>query len=210
MHVVVASTFRDSTGYLDRYLAMAGELKDALEARGDTVTFVWGENDSVDGTAERLRAVPWATTVDVSTGAPYYRSHEAHAERWANVAAYCNATLDAVPPCDRLVWVESDLVWTVDTVLSLLYRSPHHPMAAPVFMEDGRFYDTWSTRRRDKPFGPDDPEWTGVARVDSCAGLIVIPGTMTHHRFDPEEAVRGWCRSMGGIFLDTTLRVWQP
>lgn len=208
MNVVLASTFRDSVPYLDRYLEQCSALTEAANAGGIRVSFVWGENDSVDDTRDRLKQVSGdVAVVDCSTGAPYYRSTEIHAPRWANVAAYCNATLEAVPDCDALLWVESDLVWDASTLLALLGQVDLGVVAAPVYRGE-MFYDTYTTRLDGRKFTP--PRDAGLIRVDSCAGCIAIRGDLVPKaRFAP-DCCTSFTRDLGGVWLDTTLSVQQP
>ncbi len=209
MKAVLASTFRDATGYLARYLDQAYALRDALEARGDSLGFVWGENDSIDDTRDQLKQQSGdVTVVDCSTGAPYYRSAEVHAERWANVASYCNATLDAVPDCDVLLWVESDLHWDAVTLLELADQAVLGAVvAAPVYSGD-TFYDIYTTRLDGERFTP--PRGAGLVRVDSCAGCIAIRGDLVPRaRFAP-DCCSSFTRDLGGVWLDTNLSVQQP
>ena len=210
MKTVVASTFRDATPYLGRYLDQAYALRRALDERGDSLEFVWGEGDSIDDTAAELRLRDVGAVVDVSTGHRYCPSTEDTAARWANVARFCNATLDAVPACDVLLWAEADLIWTADTAVALIDQAAFlgAVVAAPVWHHDGFFYDTWSVRLDGEKYIP--PREGGLVHVDSASGLLAVPAPLIGHRFPDDEACRGWTRQMGGVWLDTDRQAVQP
>lgn len=209
MKIVLASTFRDATPYLGRYIDQALLLKGALDARGDSLEFVWGEGDSLDDTAEVLSAVDPGAVVDVSTGHRFCPSTEDSEDRWANVAQFCNLTLDAAPACDVLLWVESDLIWTVDTALSLIDRADElGVVAAPMWHADGFFYDIYTTRLDGERFDP--PRNAGLVRVDSCAGMLAIRGDLAATARYAPDSCRSYTRDLGGAWLDTNLEVVHP
>lgn len=212
MRIAVASTFRDAVPYLGRYIDQCRTFMLAAEDDGHDVFFVWGENDSVDETKSVLAGsgLP-AVLIDCSTGAPYYTSGEIHDRRWANVTRFCNTTLEAVPSCDVLLWVESDLMWDPEVALTLVAQASISGEAhsVPIF-RGGTFYDIWGVRRDGHEFRPGDEGWDGVVKVDSSCGMLAIHGSLLDRRFEMPDAARAWCRNMGGVWLDTRMQVQHP
>lgn len=210
MNIILASTFRDSTGYLNTYLDQCEMLADALAERGDAISFVWGEGDSTDDTRVWLEKSPLNATVpDVSTGHRFCPSTEDSGERWANVARFCNLTLNACDSCDVLVWVESDLIWTPDTALALIDQAVEKGVvAAPMWHRDGFFYDIYTTRLHGERFVP--PRNAGLVRVDSCAGMVAVRGDLAATARYAPDSCRSYTRDLGGAWLDTDREVTHP
>lgn len=212
MRIVVVSTFRDAVGYLPQYLDQTTALAERAADCGHEVTFLWCENDSVDSTFNVLNDYAaehgYATVIQRPTGAPYYQSTEIHNARWANVAKFSNATLDELPDCDVMVWVESDLIWEPDTLLQLATGAiAHGATAAPVWRR-GTFYDIFTTRKDGAEYRP--PQGEGYVKIDSCAGCIAMHIKVARKARFADDSCASFTRDVGGVWLNTDLAVEHP
>lgn len=234
MNVTIASIFRDSASYVDRYVSQSAALRDALAARGDTLHGVWGEGDSIDRTAQilaekaRKRALTF-DLIDVSHGGPKFGSVNAE-QRWRQISYCCNAVLDAITPdTNVVVYVESDLIWEAETMMRLIEiigQNDHYSAIAPMSMAYGetpaRFYDTWGHSAFGEKFQPYEPFHSrlrpGVMRMklDSAGSCIVMIGDVARvARFNPpEEGIVGFGKDIAAngfeLWLDPSQSVWHP
>lgn len=234
MNIVIASIFRDSASYIDRYVSQAAALRDALAARGDSLRGVWGEGDSNDRTATilaekaRKRALTF-DLIDVSHGGPKFSSVNVE-QRWRQISYCCNAVLDAIPQsADVVIYVESDLIWSADTMTALIDRlSPGVDVVAPMSMAYGedrpRFYDTYGHRSDGVRFEPYSPFHNGLTdlgegqllRLDSAGSCLVMLGTVARKtRFTPPQlGIVGWGEDINkngyAFWLDPGQAVWHP
>lgn len=234
MNVIIASIFRDSASYLDRYIAQVADLRTVLERQGDTLSAVWGEGDSIDRTAVLLaekarKAGLTFDLVDVSHGGPKFGSVNVD-QRWRQISYCCNTVLDRVPEdADIVIYVESDLIWTPDTMLNLMQwplSNNDFPAVAPMSMAHGeepaRFYDTWGHRAFGEPFQPFAPFHAMLTpspilmKLDSAGSCIVMRNEVARvARFDPpEQGIVGFGSSIAGcgysLWLDPSQSVWHP
>lgn len=231
MNVVIASIFRDSASYIDRYVSQAAALRDALAARGDSLRGVWGEGDSNDRTdtilAEkaRKRALTF-DLIDVSHGGPKFGSVNVE-QRWRQISYCCNAVLDTIPQsADVVVYVESDLIWPAETMLHLIDTlGDGIDVVSPMSMANGetppRFYDTWGHRSGGtclEPFAPYHPDLKAgqLLKLDSAGSCLVLKGHVVQTtRFTPPElGIVGWGQDINAqgysFFLDPDQSVWHP
>lgn len=113
---------------------------------------VWGEGDSTDDTRARLthdsRIWP-ATIVDCTHGGQEFGSVE-RTERFRQLAHVGRCIWAAIPAdADVVVYVESDLIWDAQTIISLIDRLTDYPAISPMVLLDRKgwaknaFYDTW-------------------------------------------------------------------
>lgn len=234
MNIVIASIFRDSASYIDRYVSQAAALRDALAARGDSLRGVWGEGDSNDRTATilaekaRKRALTF-DLIDVSHGGPKFSSVNVE-QRWRQISYCCNTVLAAIPEsADVVVYVESDLIWAADDLIDLVDDVSTFGMdaIAPMSMAHGetplRFYDTWGFRSGGVCFQPFAPFHGGLRDVpnralplDSAGSCIVMRGDVARTaRFTPpEEGIVGFGHDLNAkgytLLLDPSTSVWHP
>ncbi len=147
--------------------------------------------------------------MDISTGAPYYRSHEVHQERWTNVQTFSNLLLAHLRDTDEVVlWVECDLVWEPSTLLSIAEEAITLGVVAAPVWRNGVFYDTHTTRRDGLPFEP--PRNGGLVHVDSAAGCLAVRADIAQAHPFPDRACLGWTENMGGVWYDTNVSVEHP
>lgn len=218
--IVVGSIWRDSAGYIDRSLAQFAALREALNRQGVECRFVFAENASTDDTFARLEAWRYPTDdlVAVADGCPYYPSVDIEA-RWRHIAWVCNHVMERVGECDQFIYVESDLRWDVDTMLTLLNYDVD--AVSPLNVKaDGRYYDTWGSRiggvrfGHEPPFHPSLPA-DALVPADSIAGCTVMRGAIARQaRFSPKDCYIGLCRDIRSkgyeLWLDSSLQVTHP
>lgn len=227
MNIAIASMFRDSCGYLDRYLNQVLGLKNALAAHGHTLRVIAAEADSTDETAERLMERIGdldLTLVNRDNGSRWFGSVD-HPERWTAIAYVCNGILEQVRLTDDiLIYVESDLIWHAETMLQLVERVQEPPIDACAAMCYSRkteiFYDVWGHRKegiRFSSFPPYHPNVNGeVTEIDSAGSCIVMRGIVARNaRFTPPElGIVGFCNDLRGrgfkLWLDPALAVHHP
>lgn len=231
MNIVIASIFRDSASYIDRYVSQAAALRDALAARGDSLRGVWGEGDSNDRTATilaekaRKRALTF-DLIDVSHGGPKFSSVNVE-QRWRQISYCCNLVLHAIPDtADVVIYVESDLIWSAETMLHLIDTlGDGIDVVSPMSMANGetppRFYDTYGHRASGinfEPFAPFHPGLTEgkLLRLDSAGSCLVLRGDVARlARFDPpQDGIVGFGKDIDKhgyeLWLDPTQSVWHP
>lgn len=229
MNVVVCSAFRDSARTsLGRYMAQLDTLRDALADRGDTLTVVWGEGDSRDGTRDQLDSALAqgrfaGELIDVTHGGRWHGS-VVNSDRFRQLAQVSNAIWEAIPDnADVVLFLESDLAWDTAGLLTLIDGTQQHAVTCGmVYHRIGghRFYDTWAYSAGGKTFGalaPYHPALTGDewVELDSAGSCLAIRGDMAHRLlWSANDVVRGICaqvRANGGeIWLNTTVRIVHP
>jgi hypothetical protein len=219
--IVLASIFRDSTSYLDRYFAQVEALREHLDVR-----LALCEGDSLDDTYRQLKRqaskddlVMWR-----DHGGPKFGSVD-HVQRWAQIAWVCNELLRAIRhsfPGLPLVYVESDLIWEPETPLTLLADLEHVPAVAPMSMHQGRFYDLWGHRGLDgvrfrphPPYHDDLAHAEGLVEISSAGSCVVMrPEVAAVAEFGDNDCIVGLGRSIrhngGGLYLDPRVAVHHP
>lgn len=230
MHLILASMFRNSTPYLDRYFAQAEALRRTFPA----LRLILVEGDSTDGTRAALRARlndwPGSALVFRDHHGPVYGSVDTP-RRWNQISYACNGVWANIPEdATAVVYIESDLYWEVATINQLLYaaaRFTQWPGAAlaPMCFARGmaRFYDIWGYRRNGRMFSPAPPyipDYAGPAdlvRLDSCGSCQVMPASLARLcRYDersgdgPLSFGRSIWAAGGSLWLDPTVRVEHP
>lgn len=211
MKVTLSSIFRNSVDYLDRYF----DQIERVRAAGMEVRLVLGEGDSNDATGSvlRERVGPDDTVITVNHGGENYGSID-HPARWQNIAKVVSAVIAEVgDPGDAFVYVESDLGWRPERILSLLEADR---CVAPMVMNaDGlRFYDTWGFRQgghvfKDAPpYAPSPSIGERYLKIDSCGNCFVVPAK----HFEVVEQWDGmWPFTADGLlWLDTQVHVRHP
>lgn len=226
MKIVLGSAFRNSAGrQIDNYLVQANALRNVLAARGDSLFVVAAEGDSTDRTRaelDRLLTVIPGVRVDCSHGGPVFGSTEDPA-RFRALAGVGNAILSNVPAdADVLVYVESDLLWRAEEILSLITAlSPEIHVIAPMIWAGAAFYDVFAFRGMDgERFSPFSPYHSSLGEGDfheiSSAGscLVMWADVARACRVPPEDGLVGFCRDARSrgfrIWLDRAGNVRHP
>lgn len=209
--ITLASIFRDSTSYLDRYFTQVEALRAKVPLR-----LVLAEGDSEDATDRNLRQMIGSDdlVVNVNHGGHNYGSTD-HPIRWANIAKVVRGLLDHVDdPGEAFIYVESDLIWNERNMLRLLEAD--RCVAPMVFASDDRdrFYDTWGFRQNGGkffahyPYFPVDRPSERYVKIDSCGNCFVVP-------YPDFEVVQEWdgmwpFRAGGRLWADTEVHVRHP
>jgi hypothetical protein len=235
VNVTLVSYFRNAIPYLPRFFAQTEALAAALADRGDHLSLVLGEGDSIDQTRPCL--VQWQARVhptlptallDVSHGGPPFGS-VVNPLRFRQLAYVVNLLLDVLPDeAERVIYVESDLIWDTDTMLQLLGATAYDgcDIACPmIFASDNpvRMYDIWAYAAHGQnfaPWPPYHPVLTGnrpgspvlLQTAGSC--LVMTADVARRYRLTSDEAIRGFTRQATTdgrtLYLYPTLVVRHP
>lgn len=227
--LVVASAFRNSESYIDRYFEQIHELR-----KFGPLRLVVGEGDSIDDTLWRLEQELDETSdllLRVDHGGPDYGSVN-KVERWAQIAYVWNRILDHVQMDDEDVFllIESDLTWSAEPIARLAeWAKPRGAIAAmSMHIPTGNFYDIWGHRGLDgKRFTMKPPYHESLRCIDnpscvrsivpiaSAGSAIAVRGDIINAgvRFNNEAGIRGFCediRRHTDLWLHTGIQVWHP
>jgi hypothetical protein len=229
MNISIMSYFRDSKSYIERYCNQMNELQILLSKDGHSLRLVLGYGDSIDGSDEALFESALngfdCAMIDVSHGGKYHGS-VVDAERFRQLSFICNRLwrqhrLDS----DIIGHVESDLIWSAHSIVSLLNavevgRSP--VIVAPMVLhQSGVFYDTWAFRRglrnfqQHKPYHPALLEDGRYLEMDSVGSLFFTQYAFAKDLTYPEgDVVVGFCKQAEArgacIYLDKQTKVYHP
>lgn len=227
MNITLCSAFRNSTSYLLRYFCQIAELMQALDDRGDSMNLVVGEGDSTDGTLSMLHELKGPDfdivhLVDCTHGGTEFGS-VASPERFRQLAYVGNCIWAAIlPDTDAVLYVESDLIWSADTMLKLIDRLQEYTAISPMIYlrRDGypadAWYDIWATRKDGKNFGHLRPYHTCYNAatpflVDSTGSCMAIRGELANQLVWPDDVFVGICRNIydlgASVWIDPTLSV---
>lgn len=227
------SHFRNSAGYLSRYIDQMERLQKSLLERHFSLSLVLGYGDSSDKTAELLyeECVHHfdATLVEVSHGGPNYGS-VVHPQRFRQLAFIGNKLFSYLPELSDCVGlVESDLIWKPEVLLGLILtwrelqeKLHQQVMIAPLVLHlDERFYDVWAFRKTGLNFTHQPPYHQGLqmngrwCNMDSVGSLFFLDTGMARSiRWPEQDVVVGFCRQFkqygGKIFVDKQAKVYHP
>lgn len=230
MNVAVLTFFRNAehNGQVARFFSQVAALRDALNERGDRmrVIAVWG--DCVDHTESAiighgLHHQLAVTLVEHSHGGPEFGSTE-KPERLVALSAVGNAGLVTIRNQDDAVfYVESDLLWTPDTVLGLLsaLKPGEVDILAPLIFAGEAFYDIFCFRKngqRFSPFYPYHPDLKHdgtLTHVDSVGSAFVMTGAAGRDcRIINDNVLLGFCEDAWAkgytISVDPSQKVHHP
>ena len=238
--IAIASIFRNSVPYLDRYVKQVADLSGHLCGLGFDIHLIAAEGDSTDDTYEQLKrklGYLYGRVQHVSTGSQLSIIKAEHGGkaygsvdnpfRWKNISYVCNKVLESVEEDDDfLLYVESDLIWDAETMqylLGHLHQQQHIDAVAPLSIHQPtkRFYDTWGHRKDGQCFQQDRPYHPGIrgislTPIDSAGSCIAMRGEVAREcRFTPPELdIVGFgndIRARGyKLYLDPGLRVLHP
>lgn len=241
MTLAVVSFFRNCaySGQIERFLDQVQAL---ARVPGLTIRVyaVWG--DCVDHTPHLLlrgaeRRGLRLTLVERSHGGPVFPSTE-DPVRLKALSYVGNGGLEAVRDEDRVLYVESDLIWEPETITRLLLdldmdEGTRCDVVAPLIVagppyerEDtgGQprdvFYDIFVFRKDGDRFSPFWPyhrrlNLGGLTHVDSAGSLLVMRGDVARNcRIIEDNALLGFCKDVWakGYFIacDARVKARQP
>jgi hypothetical protein len=231
MNIVIGSIFRNSTSYLNRYFNQVARLTEAMEAAGHTLSMILVEGDSTDDTYAVMRQRIELETLNAillkcEHGGPVFGSID-NETRWRNISKVCNHLLNNTPKCDILIYVESDILWTPETMMALIDHIPEVDIIAPMcfHLPTGKFYDTFGYRKNGEMFSYHSPYHPSIDRtfapgetipIDCAGSCFIMKGEVTRlARFSPPElCIVGFgqdARQWGFSYhLDPNQRVYHP
>lgn len=211
--MILASIFRDSTGYIPRYFEQVNALREHVD-----VNLVIAEGDSSDNTWDLLEVflAPGDMLIKAAHGGPKFGSVD-DLQRWRQIAFVCNKVWDRVKTQQpaQAIYVESDLVWPIDTMLGLVKALDEYDAVAPLSLSGttGRFYDVWGYRKDGEPFSVVPPEGAPFP-IDSAGSCIAMRANIIQAaRFGDDDCVLGFGRSInavGTLWCDPSLAVYHP
>ena len=233
MNICLLSAFCDSTVYIGRYFEQVDALHRALARRGDRVRLIVGEGDSRDATRQLIEdAIAQrdylVTLLDVAHGGAKYGS-VVSAQRFLQLSLVWNKLWAAIPKnYSAILFVESDLLWDVKTMLALLDGLDRYPAAAPKVLctriNPTFYYDTWAFRKDGRQFTSNPPYFSDLmenpttaapVQIDSAGSVLAIRGALARKLTWPaQDVVVGVCRQIyeqgGSVWLLPTLSVNHP
>lgn len=227
MNVAVLSFFRNSAwGQAQRFVEQAANLRDVLRERGDRLRVIAVHGDSSDNTEGALidaatKHEMALTLVRRDHGGPVFGSTE-HPDRLKALSYVGNGGLQAILKQDDAVfYVESDLIWSPETVIALLSNLGNGvDLVAPLVFAGDAFYDIFCYRKngdRFSPFKPYHPEldFDGLTRVDSVGSAFVMRGEVGRTcRIHNDNVLLGFCedvwRNGFTVNVDARLKVYHP
>lgn len=203
MNIVIGSAFRQSTGYLRRYLNQVASLR-AHAGVDHYVRLIAVEGDSTDGTRDALesQAAEFGLPLDTiiyNHGLPWFGSTE-DALRLRTLSHIGSLALAAVTDLDDVfVWVESDLIWDAHTIGSLIdmavRRDDDFDIFSPMVFAGAHFYDIWGFRKDGERFGPFAPFARlndGLTEIDSAGSCLVMRAEVVRRIPMKENGWVGW------------------
>lgn len=228
MNVAVLSFFRNSAwGQAQRFMKQAAALRDTLQANGDRMRVIATHGDSSDNTEgalidSALEHEMALTLVRADHGGPVFGSTES-AERLEALSYVGNKGLSAVLKQDDAVfYVESDLIWSPETVMSLLehLRLGRADVVAPLVFAGELFYDVFVFRKNGARFSPFHPYHSelnhdGLTDVDSAGSSLVMRGEVARRcRIQNNNVLMGFCQDVWdngfNVRVDAKLKVYHP
>ena len=190
------------------------------------LSLVLGYGDSTDHTDallfEACSGGIGARLIDCAHGGPAYTS-VVDAQRFKQLAFVGNKIFANVPDdADAIIWLESDLIWSPETIVELLNHLQWHACVAPAIMDSppaNTWYDSWAFRKdglrftKEPPFHPSLS--AGMNKMDSVGSCVAINVPEFHRLTVPDDTVIvGVCeqiRALGGsVWCDTSLTVYHP
>ena len=210
-HIALLSSFRNASAHVPRFFEQVEILWQVLMARGDHLSLIIGEGDSIDNTRD-LMLEHWPADamalIENSHGGPPMGSI-VHPMRFAQLSFSGNAILRAIPgDADAVLWVESDILWGAETLLALVEDLREAAVVAPMVLASDhpqRFYDIWAYRKDGRHFAPFPPYHPavpeinpgGAVEVDSAGTCLAIRGDVARLvTFAREDVIVGLCRQV--------------
>jgi hypothetical protein len=236
MKIVLASIFRDSATYLDRYFTQCRAFRAAMRSTippEHQVNLLWCEGDSTDQTYELLKDYAYQyhgiELFQYHHGGPKFASVDVE-QRWRQLARVCNAVMERVPTdTDALVYVESDLIWQPETMVALVKQLERVDAVAPMCWhgtaDSGANYESWGHRgpdgvkfTREAPYHPSltqPADRDGLWAISSAGSCVVMRGEVARvARFGESDCIVGLGRSITergyGLWLAPSLAVVHP
>lgn len=196
---------RDLNLYFDQLVALQGELV----GLGYTLRLIAAEGDSIDGTQQEITRLGYEHNINIefvecSHGEKSWASVE-DPKRLECMSMVMNKAMDRVRSSDDVVlWLMSDLVWKVDTVLEMLNYADSSSIITPLALNDdgSLFWDIWAYRdlygnrfKQEYPYSSYDEEYypagpVGLIELSSAGTCLMMDARIARKfRADKSEAV---------------------
>ena len=227
MKIAIGSAFRNSAGrHISRYMNQVDNLHSYLNTLGWQLRIIAVEGDSTDRTRQEL------TTFGQGLGIPFELVTRNHGkkvfgsteepERMKALSYVGNGILESVrEEDDALIYVESDLLWSPTTMVSLLQKlGPGIDCISPLIFAGQAFYDIWAFRKNGHRFGPFHPfhgdlKFDEPTACDSTGSCLVMKGEVARAcRIIDDEALVGFGRDVWAkgftLYCDARERIFHP
>jgi hypothetical protein len=226
MNLAILSFFRNSgaNGQARRFLRQAVELRNAWPGNTRLIAV---HGDSVDNTKEELTLGKTffklnMDLVEANHGGPTFGSIESEA-RFKALSFIANVGLDQIDLTDDIVfYVESDLIWTSETVINLAEKIKQGvDVVAPLIFAGENFYDVFCYRKNGARFAPFYPYHSELSHnghlteVDSVGSAFVMKAIVGRQcRILNDNVLLGFfenARSKGfHVYVDPHQKVVHP
>jgi GT2 family glycosyltransferase len=185
------------------------------------------EGDSTDNTLELLKANFNGAVSTADHNGPVFGSVDDKV-RFRQSSWVWEHVLDRLEPeDDAFIYIESDLIWKPEVLLSLLHRLdlPGVDSVTPFISFQNRMYDVWGIRGLDgECFGFYPPHHvslvyespTGLYPISSAGSCLVMKGEMAKKsHFTPDDmAIVGFCWDAAKqgfkLWIDPEVTVYHP
>lgn len=230
MIITLCSIFRDSEQTLPRYLKQVENLAKSIMDDQNALFCVWGEGDSTDNTRQLLENVDTFNNyrydlIDVSHGGVEYGS-VVDQTRFLQCAYAGNLVWSKVHPKSEItIWIDSDIIWDVETIKTLINLSKDSYAVCPLIILDrvnweyNSFYNVFDFRINGEHFTHRQPYHKKLldndfVKVDSAGSCLVMRSHIARQvHFTAKEVIVGMCKQLNelsySIYLDTTLKVYH-
>lgn len=220
--MILASIWRNSADYIDRYASQVHALREAL-GKDQKLQVVAVEGDSTDDTYDRLVGKSYHV-LKCEHGGRLYGSVK-DATRWRQLSLPCNTAMTAAIRLsdgkEPIVYVESDLIWSPVMLQGLLHDLLSVPAVSPMsfhWKDPTLFYDRWGYVKDGREFTVQPPWFPGLhglTRIDSSGSCFALRADVAPYvEFSTEDCVRGVGRSLRAadveLWLDPDLAVYHP
>lgn len=192
MNILICTIIRNNARHIDRYWKQINDTIVNLKNKNINWYISIYENDSIDGTKEKITELDMSNFVDSSVicenlGTQQYQtgcSNSRDADRVLNLAAARNKAVEAKNLyllADIILWIEPDVEYSEKFIPILLLRTQLLPTGFDIFsgisVQEGYFYDNWATRRTsDEDCGSlyDDRETRPIAKFYSTFNCVCM------------------------------------
>jgi hypothetical protein len=207
-NILISTIVRNESKYLDRYHAQLRDLVKTQPQHQFLLSIY--ENDSVDGSADKLRTLDWSflpayhiTTARMQT--PHYIGGKS-AERVALLADARNRSIfhcGYLPHVQSVFSLEPDVTLTVDVADRLLNQEKHYGRTFDIFTGKSvhpgsdNLYDSWGSRPKAEHSdwadgdGVQDRGLEPMWAIYNCAAVYRADAIRAGHTFGPTNPRTG-------------------
>lgn len=224
--LTILALIKDSMTYLPRFLAQVNSAFEHFER----CHLILCEGDSIDGSKEYLNVLARTdnddikgdvTIIELNIKGPSWGSVSSPSRWWALEQSW-NANLKELEPTKYAVCVESDLIWTWDTLKTEIgwLDTGTGDVFLPLLMREtpasGKyFYDTNAYRLHGqnfanyKPYHPEYDETKRFMQLDTGGGMLVTHGDLLQKAVWKSQCVLHWPEGTR-VICDTQMEIFHP